>query len=310
MCVRMRTAAAAWAVWCGAAVAQDPAPASEVRRDAPPERGAAFRAAFGGSSTYALSGDVEGGNDRIDVWINALEARIEIPLARGSLLGIEAEFEHRDYDFGDSNVFFAGTAEPFSDVRTYGVATTLRQDLGGDWTLSARAGIAFSAAVGADLGDGVSWDAFLGVGKRIDDDLTIGVGPLALGRLEDDVLVVPAPFFDWRFAEDWRLRSSGPGLELGWRCASDVELLLDARWDGRRFRLPDAAPFSGGLVEDARVPVRLSLRWDAARSLRLTFSVGYDAYRAFDVYDADGGRVEAWSADPGAFFGVAAEIRL
>lgn len=310
MCVRRQAAAAAWAVIVGAAFAQEPAPADAVGTEAAPGRGSAFRAAFGGSSTYALSGDVEGANDRVDVWINALEARVEIPLARGSLLGVEAEFEHRDYGFGDANAFFAGTTEPFSDVRTYGVAATLRQDLGGDWALSARAGVAFSAAVGADLGDGVSWDAFLGVGKRIDENLTVGIGPLALGRLEDDVLVVPAPFFDWRFAEDWRLRSSGPGVELGWRCATDVELLLDARWDGRRFRLPDAAPFSGGLVEDARVPVRLSMRWDAAASLRLTFSVGYDAYRAFDVYDAGGDRVEAWSADPGAFFGVAAEIRL
>jgi hypothetical protein len=310
MNVRRRATAAAWAVLGLAAAAQDAAPESAARRTGPEANGAAFRAAFGGSSTYVLSGDVEGAPDGVDVWINALEARLEYDASRATRLGFTANFEHRDYDFGAGNAFFAGVAEPFSDVRTYGAAATLRQDLGNAWALSARAGISFSAANGADLGDGTSWDAFLGVGKRFDETLTVGLGPLVLGRLEDDVLVVPAPFFEWRFAEDWRLRSAGPGLELAWRCAADVELALDARWDGRRFRLSDAAPFSGGLVEDARVPIRLSLRYDATPALRLGVHVGFDAYRAFDVYDADGDRREAFSADAGVFGGVSLELRL
>lgn len=253
---------------------------------------------------YVLGGDADV-DGTLDVLISDLTLRVDGPLWRGSSARLSLNWEERHYDAQDGFTLYPGRGLSFEDVHTVGVSGRIIQVLGRNWGVLVRGGVSGSAEVGAGLEDGVSWNVLAGAGYQCSESFRGGVGVLVLGRLEDDLIIVPAIQFDWRISDQWRMRLEGPSLEVTWRPHDDWLVGLSAGYDTLRTRLSDRSPTNGGILEDARLPVRLRVRHELTDAAWVQLSAGVDAWRRVEVEDDDGDRLQSSDMDPGLFFGVA-----
>lgn len=261
-----------------------------------------------GRTTYLASGDANG-DAGLNVLISELIARVSGSPWYGSIINIDAGWTERHYDPDpDLGLGAPGRRNPFIDAHQFSANARVIQGINREWGVLLAGGVRASAEVGADHLDGITWNALAGVGYQFSPELRLGVGAIALGRLEEDVLVVPAIQFDWRFNETWRLRLEGPALELTWQPSEDWTLGLGARWDSARFRLADDEFPTDGIFEDQRIPVTLRARHAFTEDIWGELTVSVDAWRRLAIEDSGGDRIRSFTADPGVAIGIAVGI--
>lgn len=264
------------------------------------EPGAAFVAGPG----------LEDSPGEVDVWSQEIGVRLVGPVTPGSRVSTRLRYEHAVYDFDEAAGILPGTDDPFDSTHGLRLGGSWLQGLTPEWGVLLRGGVSAAAEVGADLEDGISWDAAVGVGHRFSESLTAGVGVALLRRLEDRLLVVPGIYVDWRPAEGWRLLVEGPGGELIYEPAEDWELALGLGFTSRSIRLDDGAPGFSGVFEDTRLPLYLRGAHRPGADLEVELQVGLDVYRELEVRDENGHELRELDVDPGVYLGLTATITL
>ncbi|MCA9322180.1 MAG: hypothetical protein KDB53_15675 [Planctomycetes bacterium] len=255
---------------------------------------------------YLIGGDVDGQDGSIDVAIAGIELDARGGGWRNAQLGFGLDYEYRnyDFDFGGPEPFFGTDGDQSVDFHSLGLNASVLQAFNRNWGAFLRASVQGSAEIDADIMDGISWNVIAGVGYRVTDDLLIGLGVGVLGRLEEDLLVIPALQLRWTSDEEWTLSLEGPGLALSWKPRDDWKLTLGARFDSRRYRLEDETPTNAGIFEDRRIPITLQVEHALSERWSVDATVGVDAYRRFEVEDRDGRNDVGFDADPGVFLGL------
>jgi hypothetical protein len=260
------------------------------------------------SEMVVFGGDLEGPTGEVDLLISGASIDVRLPVGRFTQIGAQVGYEHRLYDWHDGEGVFAGTDEPWEDVHTLSIGGSLLQPVSRTWAIFGRGGVRMSVAEGADLDDGATMNLMAGIGKRFDENLTLGVGVMVATRLEEDPLIIPAPQIDWQIDEHWRVHTRGPGAELELTLDEDWQVFGRAGWESRTFRLPDDSIRASGVVKDQRVPLTLGTRWQLHEHLELTFEGGLDVHRELELADSEGKNDRDLDAEPGGFLGISVEL--
>ncbi len=225
-------------------------------------------------------------------------------------LGLRFSWEGGWYNFGGPSVLSLGTgADPWNTVLGAQFGGNVGIELNEAWSLSLGL---FGGAAGetdADAGESLSIGGTAGATWRANDKFTIGGGVLVSSQIEDDVLVVPLLFVDWRITDSIRLTNvagpeaypTGAGLELVCSAVENMEFSIGGRWESRRFRLDDRGPAPEGVGEDQGLGLWLRTGIKPIPQLRLDFLVGVMVGEELSLYDRNGNELASSDLAPAPF---------
>ncbi len=225
-------------------------------------------------------------------------------------LGLRVSWEGGWYNFDGPSVLSLGTgADPWNTVMGAQFGGNLGIKLNEEWSLSLALFGGASGETGADAGDSLSIGGTAGATWRANDRFTIGGGVLVSSQIEDDVLIVPLLFIDWRITDSIRITNvagpeaypTGAGLELVCSAVENMEFAIGGRWESRRFRLDDSGPAVEGVGEDQGVGLWLRAGLKPIPQLRLDFLVGVMVGEEFTLSDRNGNELASSDLDPAPF---------
>ena len=171
------------------------------------------------------------------------------------------------------------------------------------WKGVALLSSAFQFEEGADVADGGSYGAGLGVLYQAGPELTVGAALRGFSRVEDRPVVLLLPYIEWKPSPAWTLRTEareGAGLEATHALDEAGIWSLQARsvYQERRFRLDDDGLRPEGIFEDARVSILAGVRWQPVRGVTASLAVGLDLHQRFTLEDSRGRRETEFESDP------------
>ncbi len=262
-----------------------------------------------GATTFNQSGNIEGTSATSRVWgVSAIVGASRSLPTYGSL-SLSALYQLRDYTFDGRDPLLGTSGDPFKTFQTLGLSATYFQPLSTEWGVFLSGGVSTSGEVGADLAEGVRF-TFVGVvGKEFSPTFRGGLGVVVVTLLDSDPFIIPAPQFDWRFEDSWRLALEGRGLVLSHTFGKFYEISAGATVDTRRYRLDDNGPLPDGTFDDTRIPITFRFTFSPSADATLEASAGVDVYREYRVSDADGFTSTNVQVDPGVFAGLSLTFR-
>lgn len=244
-----------------------------------------------------------------------LSAGVELSPARWIRLSLECGGERAAHDWrrperlGSPEVSIG--EEPWDEVQTLSASFGAQVFLGPRWSLVARASVSTGVEPGADLEDGASGSLSLSGGYRFGAELTVGLGLLAIARLEDSPLVVPALFFRWSPVPGVLVETAGPGLRATFDLLPELATTLRAAFELRQWRLEERRrALSSGVVQDTRVATAVGLVWRPAAGLALRLEVGATPYVELELRDRRGRDVRRLQGEPAGFITLGLEVTL
>ena len=281
------------AVVCPCA-AQDPAAVGNVPATQPPidDTGLTFSVAAGYQFLFRTNLDA-GGSYSVDRF--GLELKVKTKIGQDWRVQGNLRYLLNDYDF---NTVVGLGGDPWSDIHT------LQMDVRFEWWTTNDIVVMFGPFVMWSRESGASWDraltggVFAGVMYVSSAQLAWGAGVGISSQLEDNVLVYPILFLDWKFRSDMKLTSvAGPvglaftGIEWVWDFADHFEFGVGARYEFRRFRLDDSGFAPGGVGEDTSIPFWGRLSYRVNDNFAVDVYAGVVAGGRFKVDNADGNRL-------------------
>ena len=219
-----------------------------------------------------------------------------------------------DYKF--SNATDLG-GNPWSDINTLQIDARAQWWMNNDMALIFGPFLMWSRESGASWSDSLTGGAFAGVMFVSSSTLAWGGGIGISSQLEDDVLVYPILFLDWKFNDTMKLSSvAGPiglaftGVEWVWEFVEHFELGLGARYEFRRFRLDESGATPNGVGEDTEVPfwARLSYRFN--EHIAVDGYAGFIVGTEFILDDSSGNRLGSDKSDPAPMIALAVRIEF
>ncbi len=205
--------------------------------------------------------------------------------------------------------------DPWSDINTLQIDARAQWWMNNDMALIFGPFLMWSRESGASWSDSLTGGAFAGIMFVSSQKLAWGGGIGISSQLEDDVLVYPILFLDWKFTDSMKLSSvAGPvglaftGVEWVWEFIDHFEFGVGARYEFRRFRLDDSGVAPGGVGEDSSIPF-----W-ARLSYRINENVAIDGYAGFIVGtefildDSSGSRLGSDKSSPAPTIALAVRI--
>jgi len=300
------------ALACGAHAADDgEAPAATVKSGASTDIG--FVLAGGYAHFFATDFDSGGGDVSVDRAFGSFSMRKAVNEGYSWDLGLQ--WEGSWYSFADAGALAAAAGgKPWGTVQSVSVSPGATFTLDPSWRLVARAIVDFAGESDADAADSASYGGIVAASYSFSREFTLGLGALAITRIEDDALVVPQVLIDWRPSEQFRVSNfagpeaypGGAGLEAIWMPADGFELALGARYTYRRFRLDDSgpAPRANGVGSDQGMPVWIRATHRAKCGGRLDLVAGMQLAGEMQLDDADGNEIVSVDVEPAPFVGV------
>jgi hypothetical protein len=222
-----------------------------------------LKLSFNATPVLQLDAKLEGGSE-FSVSRYIFSAEITKRIAESTDVGLSLLYDHEDFDFSGVTRF-AGPS-PWNEVNRVGAGVSYSRRLGQGWRLFISPSAEYARESGADWSTALIYGGVVSAGKRISDDLTIGMGAGVFYRLEE-TRVFPLLTVSWNISEQWRLANplrtgpTGPaGLELIYAAATGWDLGFGSAYRSTRFRLDDqgVAPRGVGEVRGAPTWVRLS----------------------------------------------------
>lgn len=307
-------------------------PPARADAQAPPAEGVATpeaRPAGGGGPPTDTTWGLEAGGDVTDhvhladrgrgARLAAVRARlsagVEVSPARWIRLSLDCGAERAAHDWrrperlGSPEVSLG--EEPWDEVQTLSASLGAQVFLGPRWALVARASLSTGVEPGADVEDGASGSLLLSGGYRFGDALTAGLGLLAIARLEDSPLVVPALFFRWTPVPGVLVETAGPGLRATFDLLPELATTVRAAFELRQWRLEERRrALSSGVVQDTRVATAVGLVWRPVAGLALRLELGATPYVELELRDRRGRDVRRLQGEPAGFLTLGLEVAL
>lgn len=273
----------------------------------------AFRLVLAGAHRFDT--ELDGGTE-YEVTSYAIEPELTWNQDRETQWSFGVSYIRDEYDFSGTGTGL-GSLDPWGDVQLLSVSALLRRRLDDRWTFFGGPVLRFAAEEGANLDDGLSAGGFAGFGYRVDDRLTIGPGVGVFSEIEGDVDVFPVIIVNWRIRDDLVLRTGGgtgatrgPGLELGWQAADDLEVVIASRYESERFRLDDEGAAPDGVGEEEGFGLLAGVRWTPSPSVSVSLFGGVRFESRLTLEDDRGRELFQEDADPQPVAALTASIRF
>lgn len=225
-----------------------------------------------------------------------------------SSLGLRLRADYEDWSFDQVGGF--GGAEPWGQLYRVGLSASYGVMTDGGWRLSLTPTVEYSGESGAEFSDALEYGATVSAARRINPDLTLGLGVGAFARIEENSLF-PFLIIDWRITDRLRLSNpflagpAGPaGLEMSYALTPNWEAGIGASYRSYRHRLDQDGPFAGGVGENRYIPVYLRIGRDLSEGLKLSLYAGAATSATLRVEDANGNRLYEEDQDPAAMLGL------
>ena len=208
-------------------------------------------------------------------------------------------------------------ARPWSDVHQVSVTVPVFVPIARRWTLHTV------SEVRAAFEDEDAWDKGLSAGGiygatyRVNSRLTIGPAVGVFTQIEDDPLLFPFIFVDWRICPKLRLRSGraisatqGFGVFLEWDPSPTWRVTFGGRSERLRFRLDGDGVAPNGVGEHAWTSVFVAWTSHVSRRLKWTLSTGAALGGELRIEDRRGSLVakDEYSAAAYASFDVQIDL--
>ena len=220
------------------------------------------------------------------------------------------------YDF-DGVARFGGS-DPWENVHTLALNANLSYQIDDAWSVFGGPILTFSGEGDADIEDTFTGGGVVGATWTPTNNLRLGMGVTVTSQLEDDVSVFPLIVLNWRFADQWTLRSAtldagsigGGGLELAYELTDHWTLAGGAVYQSGRFRLDDEGFAPDGIGENSRVPLYLRATWNPSRQVGVSILGGITVGGELTIEDDNGDRLFQEDYDPAPFAGVNVVLRF
>lgn len=282
------------------------------RATAPTQKGPPIRpglhGVFSPGGNYTFPSDFEGGG-HLSVSRESLAVGAERIATNGAMVGVVLEREYSRYDLSaDGDPVVADTDHHVNSTR---LGINARQPLTETRSLFASADTTFSVADGADWDDGQTFGGLVSLRQGVSDRFAWMIGVVVRTRLDDRLMALPIPGFDWQITDRISLRTA-QGLTLTWQIDDRRRWSADAsaNYESRSFRLGDDEPLPNGTVNERRVPLVIGLRYQPHPALFARVYGGMVVAQQMEFDDDSGDDVERRSVDPTPIAGVAAGLRF
>lgn len=268
---------------------------------------------FNATSVLQLDAKLEGGSE-FSVTRSIFSAEITKRIAGSTDVGLSLLYDHEDFDFSGVTQF-AGPS-PWNEVHRFNAGVPYSQRLGQGWRLFISPSIEYARESGADWSTALIYGGVVSAGKRISDDLTLGMGVGVFYRLEE-TRVFPYLMVSWKISGQWRLANplragpAGPaGLELIYTAATDWELGFGSAYRSTRFRLDDQGVAPRGVGEVRGVPTWVRLTRSLGPDIKVNLYGGAVFGGKLSIENERGGRLGAESFGPAAVAALTVTARF
>lgn len=241
--------------------------------------------------THQFDTDLEGPDASFSADRWRLDLGTRIPFSEALTLSLGAEAEWSQYRFNGAGRDASGLNRDADDLFVAQFGAVVQYDLNNAWQLVAGGTVSWGGDFDANFSDGLGGSGLLGVTRRFTPRFSVTPGVLALGRLEDDALVIPVLGLDWEISGSWRLRSIGPGAELTWRATDEWGFFLRGLYRPRDFRLDSGAEVPSGVLRERAFPVSLGVEWNPSSRVTATVFGGAIFGGCLRLTEDDGGEV-------------------
>ncbi|WP_435231331.1 hypothetical protein ACMAZE_06225 [Pseudopelagicola sp. nBUS_20] len=230
----------------------------------------------------------------------------------GTSFGLLLSYGQFSYDFNVPG------AAPWEDVRDVRISAPIRFSVGDRTGVVISPQLRWDYETDASASDGFSYGVFAGVGWKASQSLTIGpafgvFSKIGGGKLE----AFPALLVDWDISNRWNLStgtglgaSQGPGVSLSYQASKSTTISLITRSERVRFRLDNAGVASGGVGEDASIPVVLSLGYEPNPGVSLVAFAGAEFDGRLKLENASGSVVSSQSYKTAPIAGLSFKFRF
>lgn len=267
---------------------------------------------FGTGVAHQFETDIDNGGDFSMTRVGFAVA-LRYPIGEALRLTHPLVYDYDHYDFSAN-----GFGEPWDDTHTLSYAPNLDWRIDEKWSASVGGIIGFAAESDADLDQALIGGGQIGARYRFNENLTLGLGVLAITQIEDNVQVIPVLLFDWQITEQLALRNvrpmaglrSGAGAELAWQFAEPFTLAVAVNYDSRRFRLDDDVANPSGVGENQRIPVYVEFNYKPNPMISLSIIGGASFAGELRVENSIGNEITEQDYDPAPFVGVGGSIRF
>lgn len=285
-----------------------------------PEGPAVSTSIFGGA-LYDFDGSFQEGGGSVAVAraYAGIGTRIRFDPQLG--VGLRVSYEGDFYDFsGDSILSQVAGGTPWGTVNSVQIGGRVDYAFDQQWRANAGLFGQFSGENQASAGDSFTFGGTIGGSYSFSENFTLGGGALIATRLQEDPLVIPLIFIDWRIVEGLRLTNvagpdaypTGAGIELVWNPTKELAFGLGGRYEYRQFRLDDSGPITraGGVGGEQNFPLWVRAEWRASEAIRLDFVCGVSLFDQYELWDAAGTKLVKQDTDPSFFLGGFVSFRF
>ena len=302
------------AVTCGAHAIDDGGDTAKVATAVSSARSDIdFILAGGYAHFFATDFDTGGGDVSVDRAFGSFSMRKAVNDGYSWDLGFQ--WEGSWYSFADAGALAAAAGgKPWGAVQGVSISPGATFVLDERWRLVTRVIVDFAGESDADAADSMSLGGVAAASYSFSREFTLGLGALAITRIEDDALVVPQVLVDWRPNESFRLSNfagpeaypGGAGLEAIWTMGGGFELAFGGRYTYRRFRLDDSgpAPRANGVGSDQGMPVWIRATHRAECGGRVDLVAGMQLAGEMQLDDSEGNEITSVDVEPAPFVGL------
>jgi hypothetical protein len=259
---------------------------------------------------HTFSSDFENNNGDASVWRLGSKLEMAFPVMDQSEIGVSFRAERWGFDFNDDSGGGNGlgsTGEPWDEATNLAMLVSFRNRINDDWSWTVGGGGEAFFADGAEFSDSLTGDGFAAVTRRVNENLSIGLGVIARTRLEDDAFIAPMLILDWNINEKWRL-STSPGIgrrlvTLSYTPVEDWSFAIGAGYEAIDIRLDSDDDDKGGVGRYRRIPVGGDVSWHPSGQFAAGIFAGVHVWQEYTLDDPDGNRLGQQEADPAGFLG-------
>lgn len=259
---------------------------------------------------YLFESDLDDDEGKVSVARAGGSLVVGAPVGDRSRLGFTLQTEYSSYSWDNATSFAQGMDEPWGDGLEHTLLVTLSTQASERWSFVGGGAVRSTYEVGAEADDSFTFGGFGAATYAFSERFSLGGGVQVRTQLEDDVLVLPLIFVDWKISDRWRFggKAGGPGLGLFYEATENLTLFLDGDYQTRAYRLDDDGPASDGVGRDERLQIAIGADWKITNQVRLNARVGAAVYQEYELLDEDGVQITDRQADPAPFVGL--ELRF
>ena len=268
-----------------------------------------------GAAAHQYETDIDDGGD-LDV--TRAGSELEVKVKVNEQVGVNSLFSYElsNYDFSGSTGF--GGLDPWDNIHQVMIRPAVTLALDQQSMLFGSLMLILAKEDGADENDSFTAGGAMTYRRRVSETLNWGLGITVMDQIEEDAMVLPVFILNWRFAEQWTLRTGssrlatprGFGVEVGWAFAENWELAFGTHVQNRRFRLDGSGLAPDGVGEETSIPVYAKLAYQINPNASVYLMGGVVAAGEVRLENSGGHKISEQDYDPAGMIGVCMEVQF